>query len=33
MQLAGPAFSENPLLDAAHALEQALGFDASAARV
>jgi aspartyl-tRNA(Asn)/glutamyl-tRNA(Gln) amidotransferase subunit A len=26
-QLAGPAFSENKLLDAAHALEQAIGFD------
>ena len=26
-QLAGPAFSENRLLDAAHALEQAIGFD------
>ena len=25
-QLAGPAFSENALLDAAHALEQAIGF-------
>jgi aspartyl-tRNA(Asn)/glutamyl-tRNA(Gln) amidotransferase subunit A len=33
LQLAGPAFSENKLLDAAHALEQALGFDGSAARV
>jgi aspartyl-tRNA(Asn)/glutamyl-tRNA(Gln) amidotransferase subunit A len=31
-QLAGPAFSENRLLDASHALEQALGFDGSAAR-
>jgi aspartyl-tRNA(Asn)/glutamyl-tRNA(Gln) amidotransferase subunit A len=31
-QLAGPAFSENRLLDAAHALEQAIGFDGSAAR-
>jgi aspartyl-tRNA(Asn)/glutamyl-tRNA(Gln) amidotransferase subunit A len=31
-QLAGPAFSENRLLDAAYALEQALGFDGSAAR-
>ena len=28
LQLAGPAFSENRLLDAAHALEQAIGFDA-----
>ncbi|HKT84222.1 MAG TPA: hypothetical protein VJQ84_10340 [Solirubrobacterales bacterium] len=27
LQLAGPAFSENRLLDAAHALEQAIGFD------
>ena len=26
-QLAGPAFSENALLDAAFALEQAIGFD------
>jgi aspartyl-tRNA(Asn)/glutamyl-tRNA(Gln) amidotransferase subunit A len=32
-QIAGPVFSENRLLDAAHALEQALGFDGSAARV
>jgi aspartyl-tRNA(Asn)/glutamyl-tRNA(Gln) amidotransferase subunit A len=32
-QLAGPAFSENRLLDAAHALEQSIGFDGSAARV
>jgi aspartyl-tRNA(Asn)/glutamyl-tRNA(Gln) amidotransferase subunit A len=31
-QLAGPAFSENRLLDAAHALEQSIGFDGSAAR-
>jgi aspartyl-tRNA(Asn)/glutamyl-tRNA(Gln) amidotransferase subunit A len=31
-QLAGPAFSENRLLDAAHALEQAIGFDGSKAR-
>jgi aspartyl-tRNA(Asn)/glutamyl-tRNA(Gln) amidotransferase subunit A len=31
-QLAGPAFSEGRLLDAAHALEQAIGFDGSAAR-
>ena len=29
-QLIGPAFSENRLLDAAHALEQAIGFDAVA---
>ena len=32
-QIAGPAFSENRLLDAAHALERAIGFDAGAARV
>jgi aspartyl-tRNA(Asn)/glutamyl-tRNA(Gln) amidotransferase subunit A len=32
-QLAGPAFSENRLLDAAHALEQNIGFDGSPARV
>ena len=32
LQLAGPAFSENRLLDAAYALEQALGFDGSPAR-
>ncbi|HET6447900.1 MAG TPA: Asp-tRNA(Asn)/Glu-tRNA(Gln) amidotransferase subunit GatA [Conexibacter sp.] len=31
-QLCGPAFSENRLLDAAYVLEQALGFDGSAAR-
>jgi len=31
-QLAGPAFSESRLLDAAYALEQAIGFDARAAR-
>jgi aspartyl-tRNA(Asn)/glutamyl-tRNA(Gln) amidotransferase subunit A len=31
-QLAGPAFSENRLLDAAYALEQAIGFDGSTAR-
>jgi aspartyl-tRNA(Asn)/glutamyl-tRNA(Gln) amidotransferase subunit A len=31
-QLAGPAFSESQLLDAGHALEQAIGFDGSAAR-
>jgi len=31
-QLAGPAFSENRVLDAAFALEQAIGFDGSAAR-
>jgi aspartyl-tRNA(Asn)/glutamyl-tRNA(Gln) amidotransferase subunit A len=33
LQIAGPAFSENRLLDAAHALELALGFDGSEARV
>ena len=32
-QLAGPAFSENRLLDASHALEKALAFDGSKARV
>jgi aspartyl-tRNA(Asn)/glutamyl-tRNA(Gln) amidotransferase subunit A len=31
-QLAGPAFSENRVLDAAYALEQAIGFDNSPAR-
>ncbi len=31
-QLAGPAFSENRLLAAAHALELAIGFDGSQAR-
>ena len=31
-QLAGPAFSENRILDAAHALERAIGFDGSQAR-
>ncbi len=31
-QIAGPAFSESRILDAAHALEQAIGFDGSAAR-
>jgi aspartyl-tRNA(Asn)/glutamyl-tRNA(Gln) amidotransferase subunit A len=31
-QLAGPAFSESRLLDAAYALEQAIGFDGSNAR-
>jgi aspartyl-tRNA(Asn)/glutamyl-tRNA(Gln) amidotransferase subunit A len=31
-QLAGPAFSENRLLSAAHALELAIGFDGSEAR-
>ena len=33
LQLAGPAFSENRLLDAAHALERSLGFDGAPARV
>jgi aspartyl-tRNA(Asn)/glutamyl-tRNA(Gln) amidotransferase subunit A len=33
LQIAGPAFSENRLLDAAFALEQALGFAEGAARV
>jgi aspartyl-tRNA(Asn)/glutamyl-tRNA(Gln) amidotransferase subunit A len=32
IQLAGPAFSENRILDAAHALEHAIGFDGSATR-
>ncbi len=32
LQLAGPAFSENRILGAAHALEGALGFDGSPAR-
>ncbi len=32
IQLAGPAFSENAILDAAHALELAIGFDGSGAR-
>ena len=32
IQLAGPAFSENRILDAAHALEGAIGFDGSPAR-
>jgi aspartyl-tRNA(Asn)/glutamyl-tRNA(Gln) amidotransferase subunit A len=32
LQLAGPAFSENALLDAAYALEQAIGFDSTPAR-
>jgi aspartyl-tRNA(Asn)/glutamyl-tRNA(Gln) amidotransferase subunit A len=31
-QIAGPAFSENALLDAAHALEGAIGFDGGGAR-
>jgi aspartyl-tRNA(Asn)/glutamyl-tRNA(Gln) amidotransferase subunit A len=33
LQIAGPAFSENRLLDASYALERALGFDEGAARV
>jgi aspartyl-tRNA(Asn)/glutamyl-tRNA(Gln) amidotransferase subunit A len=33
LQIAGPAFSENRLLDAAHALERSIGFDAATARV
>ncbi len=33
LQIAGPAFSENKLLDASFALEQALGFEEGAARV
>jgi len=32
LQIAGPAFSENAILDAAHALERALAFDGSPAR-
>jgi aspartyl-tRNA(Asn)/glutamyl-tRNA(Gln) amidotransferase subunit A len=32
LQIAGPAFSENRLLDAAYALERAIGFDGSRAR-
>jgi aspartyl-tRNA(Asn)/glutamyl-tRNA(Gln) amidotransferase subunit A len=32
-QMAGPAFSENRILGAAHALEQAIGFGATAGRV
>jgi aspartyl-tRNA(Asn)/glutamyl-tRNA(Gln) amidotransferase subunit A len=31
-QIAGPAFSENRIMDAAHALEQAIGFDGAKAR-
>jgi aspartyl-tRNA(Asn)/glutamyl-tRNA(Gln) amidotransferase subunit A len=31
-QLAGPAFSENRMLEAAYALEQAIGFDGSGVR-
>ncbi len=33
LQLCGPAFSENAILDAAHALERVLAFDATPARV
>ena len=33
LQIAGPAFSENRLLDVAHALEHAIGFDGGAARI
>jgi aspartyl-tRNA(Asn)/glutamyl-tRNA(Gln) amidotransferase subunit A len=33
LQIAGPAFSENRLLDASFALEQALGFEEGSARV
>jgi len=33
LQIAGPAFSENRLLNAAYALEQSLGFDGAQARV
>ncbi len=33
LQIAGPAFSENRLLDASYALEQALGFEEGTARV
>jgi aspartyl-tRNA(Asn)/glutamyl-tRNA(Gln) amidotransferase subunit A len=32
-QIAGPAFSENRILDCAHALERALGFDGAPARL
>ena len=32
-QIAGPAFSENGLLEVAHALERAIGFDGGAARL
>jgi aspartyl-tRNA(Asn)/glutamyl-tRNA(Gln) amidotransferase subunit A len=31
-QIAGPAFSENRIFEAAHALERVLAFDGSAAR-
>ena len=33
LQLAGPAFSENRILDAAHALEQAFAFDTTPSRI
>jgi aspartyl-tRNA(Asn)/glutamyl-tRNA(Gln) amidotransferase subunit A len=33
LQIAGPALSDSALLDAAHALEQAIGFDTTAAHV
>ncbi len=33
LQLAGPAFSENRILEAAHALERALGFDSTPSRI
>jgi aspartyl-tRNA(Asn)/glutamyl-tRNA(Gln) amidotransferase subunit A len=33
LQIAGPAFSENRLLDVAYALERGIGFDGSPARV
>jgi aspartyl-tRNA(Asn)/glutamyl-tRNA(Gln) amidotransferase subunit A len=33
LQICGPAFSENRVLRAAHALEQAIGFDGSRAHV
>jgi aspartyl-tRNA(Asn)/glutamyl-tRNA(Gln) amidotransferase subunit A len=33
LQIAGPAFSENGLLDAAYALERSIGFDSTPARV
>jgi aspartyl-tRNA(Asn)/glutamyl-tRNA(Gln) amidotransferase subunit A len=33
LQIAGPAFSEFKLLDTAHALEQAIGFDGAGGRV
>jgi aspartyl-tRNA(Asn)/glutamyl-tRNA(Gln) amidotransferase subunit A len=31
LQIAGPAFSESAILDAAHALERALDFDSTRA--